>query len=67
MRLPFDELVAIRLQKMKRHEALNLAIALMRDNDLVDVEAARRLLIVMRNELEGGNHANINEANMPWV
>lgn len=63
----FDELVAIRLQKMKRHEALNLAIALMRDNDLVDVEAARRLLIVMRNELEGGNHANINETSVPLV
>lgn len=54
-KLPHDELVALRLQKMKRHEALDIATALMRNSPLVDVEAARRLLIVMRDELRGGN------------
>ena len=63
----FDELVALRLETMRKRDALTLAIAHLSNSALIDVEAARRLLIIIRNQHLGGNHDDITEANVPYV
>lgn len=65
--LSFDESVAKRLESMTRIEALEITIEDLQYSDIADIEAARRLLIVMRNELIGGKRDDIIEANLSKV
>lgn len=67
----FDEAVALEMQDMTKRDALSFAISYLATaqwvEENVEAEAARRLLIVMRNELQGGNRANIIETNLSTV
>lgn len=70
--LPRNELVTLRLETMKRHEALDLAIAFLTKCTLIDCEVARILLRAMRDkELhminEEGEHDDITKTHVSWV
>lgn len=59
----FNEAVALEMEDITRLDALQFAICYLAtaqwgEEENIEAEAARRLLIVMRNELIGGKHGD---------